>query len=603
MKLNQEQSSSYIIIDKNEKSVSDNDIIERNVKTYDFSHQQDMTDLGSTMVGASVLLAKFDDEMIIYGKGVIISKNHTTLDIIMTSKVSLNVNPVVINISSLKGNLNESIDNEVTIHKLNRKQYSQLNEQFNVLFSTPTRYFLVEYQKKEFFLGKEIRPGSVLLPSNNEVYHLVDEVLKKILPADEIIFFESDDEMIFNATGFFTHGIKYLNGPLKREYKKSIGLLLEKYFKGVTLETMLINQNLKDNLKQMSETSNKIIQINKKQFNHIDEEIKKTFLLNEQKVTTNIQRNYNSINFNEPKKLGDKLVLVDKDIIEKQIENAFKQEKHIILIGPPGTGKSKLAEEIINKYDAKSKMVTASSNWSTYDTIGGYMPDQTGSLYFNPGLILECFKDTQSPVKNQWLVIDELNRADIDKAFGSLFSVFAGDEVELPYKNNGENIKIIPENKSDKINDSIFLVPKDWRLIGTLNTIDKASLYEMSYAFMRRFAFIPINVPKEINEDLIKKYMMAWGYENYPYRDELKNLWNLTNKYRMVGPAIIEDVLKFTNETKDFTSAIIMFILPQFEGVNTQKINDFINEANDTIADMDKVRLNSFVYDFFDRGF
>jgi 5-methylcytosine-specific restriction enzyme B len=45
-----------------------------------------------------------------------------------------------------------------------------------------------------------------------------------------------------------------------------------------------------------------------------------------------------------------------------------------------------------------------------------------------------------------------------------------------------------------------------------MNTFDKASLYEMSYAFMRRFAFIPVDVPTNINFDLFKHYIEIWNY-------------------------------------------------------------------------------------------
>ena len=65
----------------------------------------------------------------------------------------------------------------------------------------------------------------------------------------------------------------------------------------------------------------------------------------------------------------------EKAII-RQTSVALKNGKHVILIGPPGTGKSKLAKEVCETYRGKDNyiMATASSDWSTYETIGGYRP-------------------------------------------------------------------------------------------------------------------------------------------------------------------------------------------------------------------------------------
>jgi len=43
---------------------------------------------------------------------------------------------------------------------------------------------------------------------------------------------------------------------------------------------------------------------------------------------------------------------------------------------------------------------------------------------------------------NNLLVIDELNRADIDKAFGQLFTLLSGQSVQLPYTVDGQEVEL-----------------------------------------------------------------------------------------------------------------------------------------------------------------
>ncbi|CAH0307397.1 5-methylcytosine-specific restriction enzyme B [Peribacillus sp. Bi96] len=313
---------------------------------------------------------------------------------------------------------------------------------------------------------------------------------------------------------------------------------------------------------------------------------------------------YNISNVKNISTLGN-LVFENEGILLAQIQTALNSGKHIILTGPPGTGKSKLANEICNQIGVSNKLVTATSNWTTYDTIGGYKPNKNGELYFDAGLFLQCFKNKEEANLNEWLIIDEINRADIDKAFGPLFSVLTGDEVTLPYEMKaGTQIILKPESKvKGDIQINEFVVPNDWRIIGTMNTIDKSSLFEMSYAFMRRFAFIPVGVPKSISPRLVEEYLSVWSIQDYIHLETLTSLWELINQYRKIGPAIVKDIANYTAESEDFTSAIILYVLPQFEGLSDYKIKDFVTQLCVKIGEViAEDLLKDFIEDFFQIG-
>jgi len=298
------------------------------------------------------------------------------------------------------------------------------------------------------------------------------------------------------------------------------------------------------------------------------------------------------------------LYFENEEQIIRQITVALKNGKHIILIGPPGTGKSKLAKEICDFYcdGGGYTMTTATSDWSTFDTIGGYMQDESGKLKFSPGVFLKCFHDENDDQVNKWLIIDEINRADIDKAFGEMFSALTGDNISLPLTRNGKAIEIIGSPSSGGEPESHqYVIPEDWRIIATMNTFDKTSLYEMSYAFMRRFAFIPVDIPKEINAGLINIYLEKWEIEvNDEITDRISKIWAIVNKYRKIGPAIIEDVYRYVKDTEnDFTSALIMYVLPQFEGLDEDELVKFVKEILKAINGKDD-QLISFVSDYFE---
>jgi MoxR-like ATPase len=324
----------------------------------------------------------------------------------------------------------------------------------------------------------------------------------------------------------------------------------------------------------------------------------------------NSEYDKDKINWNNDLKLKS-LYFENQDNLLSQISTALKSGKHIILVGPPGTGKSKLAKEICKSYNVEFKMVTAMSEWSTYDTIGGYKPKEDGTLEFVEGVFLKLLKSKNN---NQlyWLIIDEINRADIDKAFGSFLSVLTGDEVELSLKSHsGKNIIIKPESDGEqKIDeDNIYILPKDFRIIGTMNTYDKTSLYELSYAFMRRFAFIYVGVPRVINEELVETLLSKWDIEDkaineISLKEALIEIWKITNKYRKIGPAIIRDIANYVSIEGDYVSALILYVLPQFEGVSEDNIRKFIKDLYNSSIKQFKEKekrqmLENFIYDFF----
>ncbi len=180
----------------------------------------------------------------------------------------------------------------------------------------------------------------------------------------------------------------------------------------------------------------------------------------------------------------------DPRVLE-QLAAAVNSGKHVLFVGPPGTGKTELAVALARAaaaegYCAGLFTATASADWTTFDTIGGYAMQKDQTLAFRPGAFLKAIQE------QKWLLVDELNRADVDRAFGELMTVLAGQGTDTHYElSEGKRVSIGSEESRT------FRVPPSFRVLATMNVWDKTSLFRLSYAVQRRFALINVGLPED----------------------------------------------------------------------------------------------------------
>jgi 5-methylcytosine-specific restriction protein B len=193
------------------------------------------------------------------------------------------------------------------------------------------------------------------------------------------------------------------------------------------------------------------------------------------------------------RELGD--VVVDIGTVEAAVSAVLAG--HLVLQGPPGTGKSTLARALCRAFNTTILPVTAHQEWSTFEVIGRQelrvTPDGdeeivpvngffTEAVIKCAGSIVQHFDEPTLP-QATWLLIDEFNRAHIDKAFGELFTILGTDET----------VPIVLSHQSE--GNRQLVTPRRFRIVATLNSVDRQFVNNLGQGLKRRFSFVTVGIP------------------------------------------------------------------------------------------------------------
>lgn len=219
-----------------------------------------------------------------------------------------------------------------------------------------------------------------------------------------------------------------------------------------------------------------------------------------------------------------RLAKIEWDPVEKPLEPEGEQEitkdlekvitvhlvagKNVIIYGPPGIGKTTFAKKICEDLTSGYYSVTGNPEWTVFDVIGGRSLTSEFRFGFLSEAVVKCWNALATENKPYWLLIDEINRANVDLAFGNAFTtmdLLHRGAVPLLSLSQSEREKLPDEIKKHFEGNDLF-TPYSFRIVSTMNSYDRALLFKLGFALIRRFALIPMSRKPYILEGMDQNF-------------------------------------------------------------------------------------------------
>ena len=206
----------------------------------------------------------------------------------------------------------------------------------------------------------------------------------------------------------------------------------------------------------------------------------------------------------------------------------------MVLYGPPGTGKTYEAKALARRLlyhqalqrwgpvpylrdvaridetiTTQVRRLQLHQAYSYEDFVRGLRMSNDGTVPVD-GYLLQLISDINASREEAgeraplpWvLILDEINRTDVSRLFGELFSLLEdrGETIDLPALDEGQD-------------DRSVTLPADLFFIGTMNLIDQ-SVEQLDFALRRRFLWLPSGFIQDLIAPVVEEKWAALGEDD-----------------------------------------------------------------------------------------
>jgi len=203
--------------------------------------------------------------------------------------------------------------------------------------------------------------------------------------------------------------------------------------------------------------------------------------------------------------------------IERFVELALVAGKNLLFVGAPGVGKTRLALDSARLFTECPPVVEVGRDGLTYDDLvlhfvasGSGARPRLGSF---ARAVVESWRSIREGRGPCQFVFDEINRANVDLALGRVFTA-----LDIAHRDKVPVLELDEElARSLGVEPGVYYLPFSFRVFATMNVVDRAQLFKLSFALMRRFAYIYVAPPHERYESEIRVEELRNEFDLDPY--------------------------------------------------------------------------------------